>query len=197
MFGRKIKTSKKTEHVQSTSSDAVQPTDDDGHVYPTGFKFAALMTSVYIAMFLVALDKLIIATAIPSITNDFHAASDVGWYGTAYLLCNAALLPVFGKIYKIFDVKFTFLAAVAVFEAASALCGAAPNSLAFILGRAFAGCGAAGIQAGGLVIIVYSVPLRLRPKYQGFVGALFGISSILGPTVGGALTSSVTWRWCF
>ncbi|WKT41086.1 hypothetical protein QSH57_005892 [Fusarium oxysporum f. sp. vasinfectum] len=166
-------------------------------VYPKGMKFAILMISLYISMFLVALDKLIISTAIPAITNDFHAASDLGWYGTAYLLTNCAFLLVFGKLYTILDIKTTFMTAMVLFEIGSAICGAAPNSIAFIIGRAVAGLGGAGTQSGILVIIVYAVPLEKRPQYQGLFGAVFGIASAIGPVIGGVFTTHVTWRWCF
>ncbi|MCJ1310445.1 hypothetical protein MMC25_004109 [Agyrium rufum] len=166
-------------------------------VYPSGLKLALLMTSTFIGMFLVALDKLIITTAIPQITNDFHSSNDVGWYGTAYLLTNCAFLLVFGKIYTFMNVKATFLTAVAFFEVGSVLCGAAPNSIAFIVGRAIAGLGAAGVQGGVIVIVVYAIPLHNRPKFQGMFGAVFGIASVVGPLVGGAFTTNITWRWCF
>ncbi|PNP84376.1 hypothetical protein FNYG_02005 [Fusarium nygamai] len=165
--------------------------------YPKGMKFAILMISLYISMFLVALDKLIISTAIPAITNEFHAASDIGWYGTAYLLTNCAVLLVFGKLYTILDIKTTFMTAMVLFEIGSAICGAAPNSIAFIIGRAVAGLGGAGTQSGILVIIVYAVPLEKRPQYQGLFGAVFGIASAIGPVIGGVFTTQVTWRWCF
>ncbi|KAF4453561.1 putative aflatoxin efflux pump AFLT [Fusarium austroafricanum] len=170
------------------------PTD---MVYPKGIKFALLMVSLYISMLLVALDKLIISTAIPAITNDFHAANDIGWYGTSYLLTNCAFLLVFGKLYTILDIKTTFITAVVLFEIGSAICGAAPNSIAFIIGRAIAGLGAGGTQSGILVIIVYAVPLEKRPQYQGLFGAVFGIASAIGPVIGGVFTTHVTWRWCF
>ncbi|OJJ51442.1 hypothetical protein ASPZODRAFT_148720 [Penicilliopsis zonata CBS 506.65] len=147
-----------------------------GHVYPTGMKLGLLMTSLYIAMFLVAL---------------------VGWYGAAYMLTNCALLLVFGKIYIFLNVKTVFLTTVVLFEVASAVCGAAPNSVAFIIGRAIAGLGAAGVQEEILVLIVYAAPLAKQPQYQGFFGAVYGISSIVGPLIGGAFTSNVSWRWCF
>ncbi|OCK76475.1 MFS general substrate transporter [Lepidopterella palustris CBS 459.81] len=166
-------------------------------IYPSGLKLALLMISIFVGMFLVALDKLIISTAIPQITNEFHSANDIGWYGTAYLLTNCASLLVFGKIYTFLNVKATFLTAVILFEVGSAICGAAPNSIAFIIGRAIAGLGAGGVQSGVIVIIVYAVPLHKRPQYQGFFGAVFGIASVLSPLVGGAFTTNVTWRWCF
>ncbi|KAF2494568.1 MFS general substrate transporter [Lophium mytilinum] len=166
-------------------------------VYPSGLKLALIMASIFVGMFLVSLDRLIISTAIPQITNEFNSAGDIGWYGTAYLLTSCAFQLVFGKLYKVFDIKATFLASIVVFEVGSALCGAAPNSIAFILGRAIAGLGSGGVLSGVMVIIVYAVPLHKRPKYQGFFGAVFGISSVAGPLIGGAFTTDVTWRWCF
>lgn len=93
-------------------------------------------------------DRLIISTAIPQITNQFDSAGDIGWYGTAYLLSNCAFQLMFGKLYAFFSIKATFLISILLFEAGSALCGAAPNSIAFILGRAIAGLGAGGILSG-------------------------------------------------
>ncbi|KAI8964656.1 MFS general substrate transporter [Daldinia sp. FL1419] len=166
-------------------------------VYPSGYRLAFILISLYTGMFLVALDRLIISTAIPSITNEFNAADDIGWYGTAFLLTNCAFLPIFGKLYTLVNIKPAFMIAILLFEIGSAICGVAPNSITFIIGRAIAGVGAGGVQSGIVTIIVYAVPLEKRPMYQGLFGAVFGISSVLGPLVGGAFTTTVTWRWCF
>ena len=93
-------------------------------------------------------DRLIIATAVPAITDQFHSEDDIGWYGSAYLLTTCAFQLLFGKVYGFYSVKYTFLACIILFEIGSALCGAAPSSTAFIVGRAVAGIGAAGLLCG-------------------------------------------------
>jgi MFS family permease len=90
-----------------------------------------------------------------------------------------------------------FLSAIALFEIGSAVCGAAPNSTSFIVGRAIAGLGSCGIFSGAIVLIANSVPLQRRPMLTGFLGAVFGISSVVAPLMGGAFTDRVSWRWCF
>lgn len=84
-----------------------------------------------------------------------------------------------------------------IFEVGSAVCGAAPSSTAFIVGRAIAGIGSAGIQNGATVIITQVMPLHKRPLFIGLMGSIFGISAVIGPLLGGAFTDRVTWRWCF
>ncbi|GKZ94040.1 hypothetical protein AnigIFM59636_007403 [Aspergillus niger] len=166
-------------------------------IYPSGLRLAMLIISILIGMFLVSLDRMIISTAIPQITNEFDSAGDMGWYGTAYSLTNCAFQLMFGKLYPSFNIKAIFMSSIILFEAGSALCGAAPSSIAFILGRSIAGIGAGGILSGAMVIIAYAIPLHKRPKYQGFFGAVFGVASVSGPLIGGAFTTDATWRWCF
>jgi fucose permease len=178
-------------------SDAGQPGEDDESKYPKGGPLAILTFGLCLATFVVALDNTIIATAIPRITTVFDSLNDVGWYGSSYLLTTTSLQPSFGKIYTYFDVKWTYILALTIFELGSVLCAAARSSTMLIVGRAVAGAGAAALFSGGMTIIGYSVPLRKRPIYIGLLSSMFGISSVIGPILGGAFTDRLTWRWCF
>lgn len=111
------------------------------------------------------------------------------------MLTACAFQLLLGRIYTFFSPKYVFLTIILIFEIGSAICGAAPNSIAFIIGRAIAGAGSAGIMSGAIVLMLNTVPLQKRPMYQGFFGACFGISSVIGPLMGGAFTTNVTWRW--
>ena len=102
-----------------------------------------------------------------------------------------------GKIYKIYPAKPLFISGIALFEVGSAVCGAAPSSTAFILGRAIAGLGSSGLFSGAMVIMFHTIPLQERPIYQGLGGAVYAIASVVGPLTGGIFTDKVTWRWCF
>ncbi|OJK00812.1 hypothetical protein ASPACDRAFT_1867925 [Aspergillus aculeatus ATCC 16872] len=171
--------------------------DHDSNNYIGGVKLTALMISISLCMFLVSLDRTIISTAIPSITNEFQSFDDIAWYGSAYMLTGSVMQLPLGTVYQIYAPKYVFLAIVLVFLVGSAVCGGASHSLAVILGRAVQGIGSAGITAGCMIIITETVPLPKRPMYMGILGAVFGVSAIAGPLLGGALTTGASWRWCF
>ncbi|KAI0847158.1 MFS general substrate transporter [Daldinia vernicosa] len=157
----------------------------------------AVGIGLWFAVFLVSLDQTIVANATPSISDDFQKLSDVGWYGSGYLLTTAAFQLFYGRVYANFSIKYTFLAAISIFELGSLVCGLAPTSTALIVGRAIAGLGGAGITSGAMIIIASSVPLRFRPIFVGSLGAVFAVASVLGPILGGIFSTKLTWRWCF
>lgn len=185
------------------------PDPAEAHYNPRSPAFWLVIASAYMSFFLVALDRTIIATAIPSITNKFNSIEDIGWYGSSYMLTCAIFNPLFGKMYQLYDTKWTFLVSTVIFELGSALCGAAPSSAArksyleqqvdehiansffsVIVGRAISGIGAAGIGCGAVMISILIIPLRKRPIYTSFFGVAFGISSVVGPLIGGSFTDS-------
>lgn len=139
--------------VYSHEKETIPPADDEEELEDTthhvnGLPRVILVFGLCVTTFLIGLDQLIIATAIPKITSLWGSLDDVGWYGSAYLLCTTSLQPSFGKVYTYFDVKWTYVIALAIFEVGSILCAAASSSEMFIIGRAIAGTGAAGLYGG-------------------------------------------------
>lgn len=109
----------------------------------------------------------ILGTAIPKITDDFGGIGDVTWYGAAYFMTFGGLEAAWGKVFKYFDLKYTFIVSIIIFEVGSLLCGVAPNSKALIVGRVIAGIGGAGMSVGGTSIVAFSASPKFRPVLMG------------------------------
>ncbi|KAF7504215.1 hypothetical protein GJ744_002588 [Endocarpon pusillum] len=165
--------------------------------YPTGLRLAMIVVALVLAIFLMAIDMTIVATAIPRITDQFQSLDQVGWYGSAFFLTVASFQSTWGKAYKYFPLKLSFLVTIFVFEVGSLICAVANNSTTLIVGRAIAGAGGAGIASGCYTIIAFSAPEKQRATYTGLLGAIYGLASVLGPLLGGVFTDKLSWRWCF
>jgi MFS family permease len=175
----------------------IQPTASTEPKYPTGSKFWCTFLALCVVMILGGLDANIVATAVPSITNDFHTIADVGWYSSAFRLCTCAFQFGFAKLYKYFSIKIVFLLSNVIFLVGSLLCATAASSTMFIVGRAVTGLGFSGGLAGCFAVITHSLPLNKRPVFAGLMACVESLAIISAPIVGGALTQSLGWRWCF
>ena len=165
--------------------------------HPSGALLVCIVLALVLAIFLVSLDLTIVATAIPKITDEFHGLADVSWYSAAFFMTISGFQSAWGKVYKYFPLKISFLISIFIFELGSLICGVAPNSAALIVGRAIAGLGAAGIGSGTYTIIAFSASPKNRPMFTGIIGTSYGIAAVVGPLIGGAFANKVSWRWCF
>lgn len=171
--------------------------DDDQDELPKN-NLLVVMPSVGLVLFLGALDQTIVATALPVIAEDLGAtASQYSWVGTAYLLAMALMTPINGRVSDIVGRKPMLYVAIAFFIVFSALCGAAQNITWMIVCRFFQGVGGGSIIALVNIVVADIVPLEKRGLYNGYIGATWGIASVLGPIMGGALAEKASWRWTF
>jgi EmrB/QacA subfamily drug resistance transporter len=155
------------------------------------------MTAVLLVMLLASLDQTIVGTAMPRIVSDLHGFDRYTWVTTAYLLTSTVMVPIYGKLSDLFGRKPIFLVGVVLFLIGSAASGAAQSMNQLIVFRAFQGLGAAALLPIAIAVIGDLFSPRERGKWQGLTGAVFGLSSVLGPTAGGWITDHSTWRWVF
>lgn len=177
--------------------EPLQPAGETPSDLPSRRVLLVTMVALFLGMFTSNLDSTILATATPRITDEFHSLSDIGWYASSGFLTFAAFQTTWGKIYKYFPLKASYLVSLFIFEVGSLICATAPTSTALIVGRAFAGVGGAGLCTGTFVIIGYSVEPKSQPAYMGVMGATYTLAFFTGPLLGGAFTERITWRWCF
>ncbi|KAI9710932.1 MAG: dynein heavy chain [Bogoriella megaspora] len=179
------------EPTEDTSNDGEKPE------YATGLRLFLIMFTLNFSGLLTALEIGIISTAIPAITDDFHSLDDVGWYGSATFMVTAATSALWGKVYKYCNVRYVFLSTIVIFLVGSIVAASAQSSVAVIVGRAVQGFGIIGTMNGSIIVINYVSHPQKHPMLIGIWTSVFMISTILGPIVGGALTSGTSWRWCF
>lgn len=150
------------------------------------------------SIFLYALDNTVVADIQPVIVEEFDSIAKLSWLSNAFLLTATATNMVWGRIYGQFNSKWFYIFNVALFEVGSAVCGAAPNMTAMILGRAICGIGGAGLYVGCMTLLAVTTSMRERPMYISGTGFTWGLGIVLGPIIGGAFAkSSVGWRWAF
>ncbi|KAH8586122.1 MFS multidrug transporter-like protein [Bisporella sp. PMI_857] len=163
-----------------------------------GWKWIFVCVGLYLAILLYGLDNTIAADIQGAIVETYGDVSQLAWVGTGFPLGSVAVILTLGRGYGMFNVKWLHIGSVTVFATGSAVCGAAPNMDALLIGRVIAGAGGAEMYLGMLNLIAINTTARERPVYMGGTGVVWGTGTILGPIVGGAFAdSSATWRWAF
>ncbi len=156
-----------------------------------------ILLGVFLGLFLAALDQTIVATALPAIVSEFRGIDLLAWVSTGYLLASTALTPIYGKLSDLYGRRSIVLFGIVVFLLGSSLCGLSGNMLQLIIFRVIQGMGSAALITTAFAIPADLYPPNERARSQGLLGAVFGLSSIIGPFLGGLLTQYVSWRWVF
>lgn len=156
-----------------------------------------ILVGVLLGLFLAALDQTIVSTATPAIIADLQGLDYVAWTSTAYLLASTTMIPIYGKLSDLFGRRIVLLTGIIVFLLGSILCGISQTIFQLIGYRVVQGLGAAALTSTAFAIPADLFSPAERPRYMGLIGAVFGLSSIIGPFLGGYLTDSLNWRWVF
>jgi len=156
-----------------------------------------IFVAVLFGMLLAALDQTIVATALPTVVADLGGAGHQSWVVTSYLLASTITTAIAGKLGDLFGRKRIFQAAVVFFLAGSVLCGLSQSMIMLVASRALQGVGGGALMVTATALIGEVIPLRDRGRYQGALGAVFGVTTVVGPLLGGFFTDHLTWRWAF
>jgi EmrB/QacA subfamily drug resistance transporter len=162
-------------------------------------RVALIFSALLAGMLMAALDQTIVSTAMPTIVGDLGGVSHMAWMTTAYLLATTLVMPIYGKFGDLWGRRNLFLIAIGLFTLASLGAALSPNFTWLVIWRGVQGLGGGGLMILSQAIIADIVPARERAKFMAPIGALFGLSAVAGPLVGGFLTDSAAlgWQWCF
>ncbi|KAJ6141437.1 MFS general substrate transporter [Penicillium chermesinum] len=164
----------------------------------SNLRWFVVCVGLYLTAFLYGLDSTIAADVQGPILAALGELRLLPWVGTGFLLGSVATVSLFGSLYSKLEVKWLYLGSILTFEVGSAICGAAPNMRAMVVGRVVAGVGGSGVYLGGINYISAFVSAARRPIYTALISTFWGLGAILGPVIGGAFAqSSATWRWAF
>ena len=170
---------------------------DDGPQELHGRKLALVFTGLMLVMFMAALDSTIVATALPTIAGDLGGLNHISWVTTAYLLAQTVVTPIYGKLGDQYGRRIVLQVGLVIFLIGSALCGLSHSFPELIAFRAFQGLGGGGLMVSAQAAVGDVVAPRQRGRYQGLFGAVFGVATVIGPLIGGTLTTNLSWRWIF
>src|SRR6201996_642719 len=179
------------------AATAQAPSAAGGALELSKYRRNIVFVTILLGMLLSALDQTVVSTALPTIVGDLGGAGHVSWVVTAYMLAETVSTVLAGKFGDLFGRKVMFLVGVAVFIVGSFLCGLSANMEMLIAFRAVQGLGGGALTGTSAALIADVIPLRLRGQYQGALGAVFGVTTVIGPLLGGVFTDDLSWRWVF
>jgi EmrB/QacA subfamily drug resistance transporter len=179
----------------AATATAADPESSSALISPQRRNF--IFVAVLLGMLLAALDQTIVATALPTVVADLGGAGHQSWVVTSYLLASTIVTAIVGKLGDLFGRKAVFFAAVMFFLVGSVLCGMSGTMTMLVAARALQGVGGGAIMVTATALIGEVIPLRDRGRYQGALGAVFGVTTVVGPLLGGFFTDHLSWRWAF